>query len=175
MTRTKNRINNTITFQFRKMRLLILILEIPLLLGVGKCSRTETITSWIKTTNQLRIQAESLGSTIPYKKEQYLALKAYFQEMNRIAVKLTEKKSLAKKFSSMLSKGDINQFCDKLFVKSPEWKQMMHNCMRGPYFLCSDEVRSYPDTVQALRNLLSPELQKALDNAPHCEVLSKPT
>lgn len=128
-----------------------------------------TIQQWVAATNELRIAAKQQGEITPYRQDQYKALKAYFSEMNGFANDLKESTNYAWQFNNALSWSDMSDQCSKLFFKKADWQNVLQRCTRNDFFLCAEEVKTYPETVSAIRDMLIAKQQKRFDETPSCQ------
>ena len=137
--------------------------------GISGCDdKGQDIQNWVEVTNKLRVTAKQQGNVVPYRQPQFKALKAYFAEMNQMALVLTNDAKFRQRFNGAVARADLQATCAKVFLTKPEWKLMMERCTRNNFFLCSEEVRAYPDMALAMRGALTAEQVKRFDQAPSC-------
>ena len=141
---------------------------LALLSGVSGCDDAQDIQNWVENTNKLRISAKQQGDIEPYRQEQFKALKAYFAELNQMALALRNDAKLSERFNNAVSHADLKVTCGKVFLTKLEWQLMVDRCTRNNFFLCAEEVKSYGDVVAAIRGYLSAEMKQKFDGTPAC-------
>ncbi len=141
---------------------------LALLSGVSGCDDAQDIQNWVENTNKLRIAAKQQGGIEPYRQEQFKALKAYFAELNQMALALKNDAKLSERFNNAVSHADLKVTCGKVFLTKPEWQLMVDRCTRNTFFLCAEEVRAYPEMVMAMRGALHVDHQRRFDQTPAC-------
>ena len=101
---------------------------------------------------------------VPYRTEQHAAFKAYFGALARLAAQATS-----------LQSGQTGAFnpslCTTALISSAQWSELMQRCTRNRFFVCSEEVRAYPELIAALRSVLSGESARRFDSDPVCAAL----
>ena len=132
------------------------------------CEEEEDIQKWITETESLRIKAEQEGEVVPYREEQFKALKAYFGEINVMIFSLKDDPEKTNAFNEMLTTLDLQQLCDQVLLDYNHWQRMLQRCQRNNFFLCAEEVRTYQSSIKALRNLMSPEQGQRFDKTKSC-------
>ncbi len=133
------------------------------------CEGRVSIPEWINRTEKLLLEVEKQSEVTPYRIEQFQAFKQYFKEINQLAVSFKENEKLARKLNKGLNKTDLSKVCGQIFLGYNDWKIIERNCMKNGFFLCSEEVRAYPDAVVALRKILSPDQKILFDQAESCK------
>ncbi len=151
-----------------KTRLFILFSFIIPILG---CNEEEQIKQWLDEAGQLKIEAEKNISQAPYAKEQYQSFKGYFSKINQIPNTLSDEEKFRKPFNQFLSKNDLEALCKKVFIQKESWTALMRACTKNRFFLCAEEVRSYPAMIQAIKGFLNEENQKRFQGTTACEDL----
>lgn len=141
--------------------------------GVDGCDKAQDIQNWFDNTAKLKLTAKKQGDVTPYRQEQFEALKTYFSEINQMALSLKNDANLRDRFGGAVAQTDLNVVCGKVFLARTDWQVMMQRCTRNNFFLCAEEVRSYPETVAAMRAALAVEQQKRFDGAQDCSSLPK--
>ena len=137
--------------------------------GVSGCDDNgQDIQNWVDRVSALRTTAKQQGDVVPYRQPQFKALKAYFAEMNQMALALVNDSKFASRFNSAVARADLKTTCAKVFLTRAEWKVMMERCTRNNFFLCSEEVRAYPEMVTTLRGKLGADQQKRFDQTAAC-------
>lgn len=137
--------------------------------GVSGCDESEDIKNWVENTNKLRATAKQQGDIVPYRQDQFKALKAYFVELNQMALALKNDSKFAERFNKGVANADLKETCPKVFLTRSEWQAMVERCTRNNFFLCAEEVRAYPEMVSTIRGKLVSEQQKRFDQTPACK------
>lgn len=146
-----------------------LLICLTTLSGISGCDdETQDIQNWVENTNKLRATAKAQGDIVPYRQQQFKALKAYFSELNQMALALKNDAGFAQRFNNAVAKADLKATCAKVFLARTEWQVMAERCTRNNFFLCAEEVRAFPDMVEAVRGKLVAEQQKRFDQTPSC-------
>ncbi len=147
-----------------------LLVSLTTLSGISGCDdEGQDIQNWVENTSKLRATAKEQGNIVPYQQQQYQALKAYFVEINEIALALENDANFALRFNNAVAKADINVICAKVLFTRSEWQDLVERCTRNNFFLCAEEVRAFPDMVGTLRGRLVPEQQMRFDQTPSCQ------
>lgn len=137
--------------------------------GVDGCDKAQDIQNWVDNTAKLKLTAKRQGDVTPYRQEQYGALKAYFVELNQMALSLKNDATFKGRFDGAVAQSDLGEVCRRAFFTRVDWELVIQRCTRNNFFLCAEEVRSYPETVAAIRGSLSPTQLKRFDNARACK------
>ena len=124
----------------------------------------QKLARWELLKRDVETQIESL----PYRRPQHEAFKAYFQEINEFSIQIKGEPSLAAAFNQKLMKHDFNSLCEKILMSSQQWRLLISRCTKNGLFLCSEDVRSYSTSIQLIRNSLTAQNQASFDSAPHC-------
>lgn len=140
-------------------------------IGLAPNGNAGTIQNRLKTANLLRMTAKQQGEIVPYRQEQFKALKAYFSEMNGFANDLKESSNYSWQFNNAVSWEDMSALCSELFFVKSEWQNIVKRCTRNNFFLCAEEVKTYPETVSAIREMLATKQQKRFDETPSCQAV----
>lgn len=139
------------------------------LLGVSGCDETAAVRGWIATLEPLRVKAAAEIHAVPYQTAQHLAFKNYFHEIETTALKLVQDRKFAEKFNQAVAKTDLKDTCARVFMERRDWESIAANCLRNGLFICSEEVRVYPEMVAGIRKKLIPDQQRRFDAAPSCQ------
>lgn len=153
----------------RTWHVLGLLVCLTTLSGISGCDdEGQDIQNWVENTSKLRATAKEQGNIVPYRQQQFKALKAYFAEINQMALALKNDANFAGRFNNAVARADLKATCAKVFITRPEWQDMVERCTRNNFFLCAEEVRAFPDMVGTMRGKLVPEQQKRFDQTPSC-------
>ena len=142
-------------------------------LGASSCDKTSEIRNWVNQSASLRESAENQLPNIPYRRPQHEAFKAYFSELNHMALALGRDEKLKGRFNESAAQGDFKVICQKIFMHRSRWDSLVQGCTKNRFFLCAEEVRAYPEMVQSLRGALRTDLQHRFDGAVNCQAASR--
>lgn len=142
-----------------------------LMFGLVGCDKSQDLQIWLQNTYSLKATARVQSAIIPYRTVQHQALKEYFTALTTKALELKSKPKYAAQFNLVLSKSDLSQLCEKVFLPKEEWRVIIQHCTRNRFFLCSEEVRAYPQAVSSLRELLTDTLKQRFDETAACQVV----
>ena len=149
--------------------IILLGLLCSIMTGIAGCDEAVAVRDWVNSTNQLRVDAVAAKSATPYKAAQHQAFRSYFSEIEQMAVRLTQDHDFSGKFNKAIGTIDLKDACAKVFMERTDWQIILKNCTKNHLFICSDEVKYYPDLVAGFRKQLLPELQKKFDGIPACK------
>lgn len=149
----------------KKISIILTILILPFLIG---CESEKDLRNWMVKTETARIDALKESEVVPYRNAQFTAFKSYFKEINILATSLKEDGKRSKKLNMVLKKMDLEEVCSQIFMEINDWKLIAKNCTKNRFFLCSEEVRAYPEAVKVLRKLLSEDQKIRFDQAGSC-------
>lgn len=138
------------------------------LLILTSCHEVEELRAWVNQMESLRNQVRSFMDEVPYQEKQHQAFKNYFSEIEKLALKLVKDPTYARDFNRAVASVDLADLCARVFVNRLDWESLIERCTRNSFFLCSDEVRFYPDLIGAMRKTLSPDQQQRFDAAETC-------
>ena len=127
-----------------------------------------SIEEWTKETRTLRAEVESLPGVSKLSSEEYALTKQYFSRISDLALQLTENPKQAERLDSNLRQKNLDEVCGDLFLREESWKLLMKKCTTGRFFVCSEELRVYPDLIKSIRMKLSPSLQETFNNSNSC-------
>ena len=146
-----------------------ILLFLLLAFFVSGCNEKEAVENWIKNTDTLRTNAKKNAAIVPYRNEQHQILKAYFNEIIQMALAVKKDEKLIEALNEVVAESDLQKICPKILISRREWQAIIKNCTKNRYFLCSEEVRAYPDIVAAVRGLLNADHQSKFDKAEACK------
>ncbi len=130
---------------------------------------TKNLGEWQAKIDTLRVEAQRQGASVPYRQEQHQAFKAYFREINELALTVKGDPTIASRFNQEIAKADLALACGKVLMPKAEWQAIVTGCTRNRFFLCAEEVRAYPEMVQAIREVLSADQKARFDSTPACQ------
>lgn len=141
---------------------------VVVLSGIAACDESQDIENWVENTNKLRLAARQQSDKVPYRQEQFNAFKSYFSELNQMALALRNDVQFGARFNAAILQSDLGATCAKVFMSRNEWQLILDRCTRNNFFLCSDEVRAYPEVTTAIREQLGAEQRRRFDDAKAC-------
>ena len=133
------------------------------------CNEEAEIQKWVQNIERLKLDAQEVRNQTPYGQIQQETLKAYFSEINQIVITLKKEDKYVKPLNSFIEKNDLATLCPKILILKDEWQTMMKNCTRNRFFLCAEDVRSYPQILSALKQFLNSKNQNQFDTLPACK------
>ena len=142
---------------------------VVLMLSLAGCKASQDIGAWVDQVSPLKSKVDTASDVSPYLVEQQQTFKQYFSTIEDVAVRLAQDPSYVTGFNAGLQSMDLGATCAKVFVSRVLWKKIMNRCLKQGFFICSDEVRYYPDLLQGIRAKLTAELQQKFDHTPECE------
>ncbi|MBI2645913.1 MAG: hypothetical protein HYW85_02620 [Deltaproteobacteria bacterium] len=149
-----------------KSRILLCIVSLFLFVA---CNEEEEIQKWIQKIEQLKLDAQEVRNQTPYGQKQQETLKAYFSEINQMVITLKKEDKYVKPLNSFIEKNELATLCPRILILKDEWQIMMKNCMRNRFFLCAEEVKSYPEILLALKQFLNSKNQNQFDTTAACK------
>lgn len=150
----------------KRIKLLLALFVLPILIG---CESEKDFINWMEKTEDFKIEALKQSEVVPYRNEQFMALKSYFKEINLLAISLKEDEKRVKKLNSVLKRKDLEEICAKILLENNDWKRIAKNCKKNNFFLCSEEVRAYPEAIDVLRKILADDQKVRFDQAGSCK------
>lgn len=136
---------------------------------LASCQEEKVAREWIEGMEPLLTDALAQVERHPYQEEQQLAFKAYFGELQSMAVRLSGEPKLSDGLNKALSKLDLNEACARILIPRADWHQIVASCTRNSFFLCSEEIRFYPEIVASLQRWLTEENLKRFHEARNCQ------
>lgn len=141
----------------KRIQLFLSLIVLPIIIG---CESERDFMNWIAKTDGYRIEALKQSEVVPYRREQFVALKSYFKEINLLAISLKDDDRRTKKLNKVLKKKNLDEICAQILMDINDWRLITKRCSKNNFFLCSEEVRSYPEAILVIKKLLSQDLQK---------------
>jgi hypothetical protein len=158
------------TRRLNSIQVIVCMLVLTILsAGIAGCDEKAAVDDWANKINPLRVKVRGDLNAIPYQTQQQQDFRNYFVEIENMAVKLKQDSSYATAFNQAVSKMDLKDLCAKVFVARADWQVIMANCSKNGFFLCSDEVKFYPDMVAGMRKPLAADQQRRFDGTPACK------
>ncbi len=133
------------------------------------CNEEGDIQKWIQNIEHLKSAAQEERDHTPYGQKQQETLKAYFSEINQMVVTLKKEEKYVEPLNSFIKKNGLATLCPKILILKDEWQMIMRHCTRNRFFLCAEEVRSYPQILSALKTTLNSKNKNKFDTTPACK------
>lgn len=149
----------------KRIQLILGLLVLPIIIG---CESEKDLMNWIAKTEEARIEALKQSEVVPYRNEQFIALKSYFQEINLLAISLKEDEKRTKRLNLVLKKKNLEEICAQILMDINDWRLITKSCTRNNFFLCAEEVRAYPEAILVIRKILSQDQLKRFDQLGSC-------
>jgi len=131
------------------------------------CDEEEEFQKTVKRIEKLKIEAEVRIEKVPYRVEEHSIFRNYFSQINEWIVSLWDDTDSLESFHEWAEDKNISLLCSALLSKE-KWITLKEHCTHNTFFLCAEEVKSYPETVLALKSLLEKETQRIFDQNPNC-------
>ncbi|OGQ13651.1 MAG: hypothetical protein A3B70_07880 [Deltaproteobacteria bacterium RIFCSPHIGHO2_02_FULL_40_11] len=133
------------------------------------CKEEEEIQKKFQKIEGLKIALQEEKDHTPYGQTQHETLKAYFSEINQMVLQLKNEEKYVNPLNSFIEKNNLEELCSKTLILKETWEDIMQNCTRNRFFLCAEEVRSYPDILLGFKNHLNAKNQETFDKTPACK------
>ena len=125
-------------------------------------SRVERIAS-------LRMNVESVLNIEHYKADEHATIKAYFSELSALTEDLGLYSKYRRRFNRFLRNDGVESFCKSAYLDKGRWNTLVQNCTKNNFFLCSEEVRIYPEHKAALKAQLDEDNKTQLERLAICQ------
>ena len=101
----------------------------------------------------------------PYYGEEHATIKRYFTELQILIDELEENSRSLKRFNEYLREVGTVDFCSKALLENDRWSLLVKKCTKNNFFLCSEEVKLFPNLKKVLIDLLEKDFrEQALEN-----------
>ena len=118
---------------------------------------------------RLKTNLEAVVDRKPYKADEHSAIKAYFAEVASFIEDLEEYPKYLRKFNQYLRNEGVESYCKNAFVDQKRWNDLVKNCSKNSFFLCSESVREYPGMKQKMVTLLDDDNKSEMGKNPSCK------
>lgn len=145
------------------------ILYLLMLTFVTSALAQEDVGSRSAKVASLKITLESVIDRGPYKDQQQNAIKAYFAELDSLIQDLSDYPKYLRKFNQYLRNTGIDPFCKSTILDLKRWSDLMNNCTKNGFFLCSEDVKNYPTTKLTLQKSLDDDNKTEMTKLPSCK------
>lgn len=144
--------------------LICLLTVISLIFSCAKTSETDRISKLASLKNNLQ---ENMNKT-PYRETQHIALKNYFRELAEFTLEMKDNVKLSTSVNTATEKFSIDKICEQTLVGYNTWNLIMKNCTKNDFFICSEEVRSYPLILSAFLSTLNENNKLKFQKSSNC-------
>lgn len=127
----------------------------------------------VTRSDKLSAQKTNLISLIdkrPLTDEDHANIKAYFSELKSLDKDLGLSFRYLKRFQTYLMNVGAATFCANSLLEKNKWTELVKRCTKNGFFLCTDEVKVYPDIKQSLFGKLNEELKTEMGKYTECEI-----
>lgn len=105
----------------------------------------------------------------PYYGEEHTTIKRYFTELQELNEDLQNSSRYLRRFNNYIRDVGAETFCNEALLEQEKWTQLIKNCTKNNFFLCSEEVKLYPNIKEVLLNLLYEDVRKQMLAAKSCK------
>lgn len=105
----------------------------------------------------------------PYYGEEHTTIKKYFTELQKLNEDLENSRRYLRRFNDYIRDIGVETFCNEALLEQEKWTQLIKNCSKNNFFLCSEEVKLYPNIKGVLVNLLEEDVKKQMLGANSCK------
>ncbi|MBL7665626.1 MAG: hypothetical protein JNM93_10880 [Bacteriovoracaceae bacterium] len=135
----------------------------------GHAFAQSDIVQMISDTASLRIEAESIVGTTPYRATEHQIIKNYFVRIKDFVDQLKENARKKRRFNNYLESQEMSKFCSGIFIGVSDWEQIKIDCTRNRFFLCAEDVNEYNESKKIFFEILSDVLLKIFQNTSECQ------
>lgn len=115
----------------------------------------------LDTISQNKQQVLEAYRAEPYDFAAMSKMQPYFEEFAYLVSKLSQ---VDVKDRQKLSFDETPaELCSKVILERKVWQQIQNHCFDNEYYICSDEIRYYPDLLKALGSLLPRKIAGPLE------------
>lgn len=117
----------------------------------------------------LKVGLESVMDKGPYKAAEHTKIKAYFAELDSFNQDLNDYPKYLRRFNQYLRNNGVDSFCKSTRLDQKRWNDLIKNCTKNSFFLCTDDVKNYPAMKLALFNLLEDDNKSEMTKSASCK------
>lgn len=148
------------------MKILITLSFLFMSLG---CFGQENAESRTERLSLMKSELEAILNNKPYKTEEHTKIKAYFVELESLIKDLQLNSRYRRRFDRFLENKGVEAFCQAAYLEKTVWNDLIRNCTMNNFFLCTEEVKIYPEKKAAMKEIVSSEIKVQLENLPACQ------
>jgi len=101
----------------------------------------------------------------PFSFEEQERISNYFMGVNLLIKKIDEHPKGKKGLKKYIEKKGLANLCQSILVSKPTWDQIEANCWKGEYFICSEDILDFEETIELfIRNLDESNKKRFLTN-----------
>ncbi|MBU6374358.1 MAG: hypothetical protein KGQ59_00015 [Bdellovibrionales bacterium] len=109
-------------------------------------------------------------NNLPYRGDQQAAIKGYFENIEELNDTLSGDWRLAKRFNEVFEGLDLPTSCPKLWLDQETYAQLLKNCTKNRFFLCSEKVRKYENLRENFKKQLTDENRSRFEKTKGCSL-----
>lgn len=133
------------------------------------CFGQENAESRTEKLSVMKSDVEAVLNTTPFKSEEHTKIKAYFVELGSFIEDLQSSSRYRKRFNRFLRNTGVETFCQAAYLEKKRWNELVKNCTMNNFFLCTEEVKIYPENKTAMRELVDSDNKAQLETLPACQ------
>lgn len=133
------------------------------------CFGQENAESRTEKLSVMKSDLEAILNTKPYKADEHTKIKAYFAELGSFIEDLQSSSRYKKRFNRFLRNTGVETFCQAAYLEKKIWSELVGNCTMNNFFLCTEEVKIYPEKKAAMKELVDNEYKTQLETLPACQ------
>lgn len=145
-----------------------LITFIFLTISVG-CFGQENAESRTEKLSVKKSELEAILNNKPYKAEEHTKIKAYFAELGSFVEDLQLYSKYRRRFNQFLRNAGVETFCQTAYLEKKSWDELVRNCTKNNFFLCTEEVKTYSEQKAAMKELAESDIKSQLETLPDCQ------
>ncbi len=115
-----------------------------------------------------RVEVESSINQKPYQKAQQEIFRTYFTKLKEFVSEVKESEYLTEQFNNLVLKMGVNNICKNILIDNTSWKDLVKNCTKNRFFLCSEEIKFYNDYKAGLKELMYQDLKSEFARSNNC-------
>lgn len=148
------------------MKYLITFLILTMSIG---CFGQENAESRTEKLSLMKADLEAILNSKPYKTDEHAKIKAYFVELGSLIEDLQLSSRYRKRFNRFLRNAGVETFCQTAYLEKKLWNELVGNCTMNNFFLCTEEVKIYPEKKAAMKELVDNDYKTQLETLPACQ------
>jgi len=122
----------------------------------------------ITEISKARVEVESVLDKRPYKEEEHKAIKNYFSDLASLNEDLSAYQKYRKSFNNKIRSLGIEVFCKEIILEKQRWNDLIKNCTRNSFFLCSEDVNDFTAIKAKMAVQLDSDLKTSFEKSPSC-------
>lgn len=115
-----------------------------------------------------RADLEGIIGRKSFTEEDHKVIRAYFSSLNSFDADLETFPKYRRRFDYSIRSIGVASFCENVFLDQGRYRELISNCTKNRYFLCSDEVMTFKDTKKKLSEKLEADLKTEFEKLSKC-------